>query len=261
MDYKIIFLMLTAMLFLTSGCEDAAEDIKDTIQTQVKAELLGSLMFCPEERPYRTSFFGDCVDEYGLKKYIDSLKETITKCEYESDCPYTCFENKRWKQGCNPRTNLCERTFDYECGSDTIAGIEFSKICQNGECKEDAPLILAKKNELSQQVKDLIAKKQTAQARKNEAYNACLNGLSDVTNKFIIESASKFTPAGLLDVASDATMGLVDELTSNPEELTPEEFIAINCKLSQSLEGDFKLFDLKIEKLQDQYRELDAVVG
>jgi len=36
-------------------------------------------------------------------------------CKYDSDCAPVCEGSVAWKRGCNPRENVCEKTFETDC--------------------------------------------------------------------------------------------------------------------------------------------------
>ncbi|MBN2458409.1 hypothetical protein JXB31_04745 [Candidatus Woesearchaeota archaeon] len=121
-------------------------------------------------------------------------------CKYDSDCDPICEGDIMWKMGCDPKTNSCIKTFDTDCSSDaeSINGVEFPKTCAKGECVRnqaeiDATIaeLEAMKKEISDNVKSLTNYRLEVTQLKLEANHKCLDGLSDATNKFIIESAVK----------------------------------------------------------------------
>lgn len=182
------------------------------------------------------------------------------ECKWDNQCPDICEGNVRWKQGCNGRTNTCEKTFDYPCAEQTerIAGYSFGKICQAGACVRDASAIQQKRTELSNNVKEWLAQRQEVTALMQQASKNCLSGLSDVTNKLIIDTALKLAspPTALLDVGTDATMNLVDALATDPSAMSTEEFISLNCNLYKSLQQDLDVLQKKIDNAQNDARAL-----
>lgn len=126
--------------------------------------------------------------------------EEPSGCRYDSECDPLCEGNTLWKQGCNPRTGQCEKTFDTDCTAttETFAGFTFPKTCDAGQCIRDQEAIDQTKAELqllqsqiSQNVKALNAYRDDVNTQKLQANKNCLNALADVTNKFIIDSALK----------------------------------------------------------------------
>jgi hypothetical protein len=149
-------------------------------------------------------------DEYSTQSCLALLDYDDTKddgddslsgdgdCTYDSDCPAICEGDILWKMGCNPRTGDCEKTFDTDCSAtvDTLAGFDFPQTCMNGVCVRNEADIAAVRSELtalqqdiSANVKGLIAYRQEVNAQKLDANAKCLNALADVTNMFIIDSA------------------------------------------------------------------------
>ena len=191
------------------------------------------------------------------------------ECKYDSDCNSICEGNTRWKLGCNPVNNSCQKTFSDDCTlqQEKISVFSFNKICQNGECVRDITAINSKKSELNAQKTELSnnVKKWTAVRQKYTeemltANKKCLDGLSEVTNKLIIDSATKLgmLPKSLWDVASDITNNLLDALASDPQKMSAEEFISLNCNLYRSIQTDLDVLEKRINYAQDQYRQIDA---
>lgn len=210
--------------------------------------------------------YGNDISPGGISKDI-CLEEVEAEsgCNYDSECPAICEGNVKWKMGCDARTGECIKTFDYPCGDEveTIAGYDFPKTCSLGECVRNTAAISAKRQELSNNVKTWLAKKQEVTNIMYEANMNCISGLEDVTNKLIIDTAMKMAspPSSLLDIGSDATMGIVDSLASDPESIPIEEFISLNCNLYQALETDLELYDKKIENAQQEAEELETALN
>lgn len=132
---------------------------------------------------------------------LDVAAETTGECKYDNECDAICTGDTKWEMGCNPRTNTCEKTIEVDCAAeykDTYNGIDFPQTCSEGACVRNQAEIDAVKagledlqDEVSDHVKDLIAYRQEITALKLKANHNCLDGLSDATNKFIIESSLK----------------------------------------------------------------------
>ena len=154
---------------------------------------------------------------------------------------------------------MCEIQYEY------FGTIPIHKICSDGKCVRDEDTIfekrgdlIQKKIELSDTVKGQLNKRQTLVDMQVQARKNCINALADVTSKFILESALKIgSPAtALAELGADLSMDLVDQLTEDPESMKPEEFIAINCKLVESLESDIQLLD---KQRQANVREVEKI--
>jgi hypothetical protein len=254
------------------------EDEEKAFVKTTKSLQKGQDKECPKETPYYVSGFlgfgGRCVSKSDFNQYLSSgnipddeeTKETeeTKSCEYDSDCEPICEGDVMWKRGCNPRTNKCENTFDTDCSTSkvTVGSKVYSKSCANGACTTDAikEQLLALKTEKSDQVKALIAKKQTAQQVMMDANKKCINGLAEVTNKLIIDTGlSLASPAKkLADVASDVTNSLLDNMVDDSKRMNAEEFIALNCKLYESLKNDIRIIENKIDKLAKEAEEINA---
>jgi hypothetical protein len=342
---KVMFLVLMLVLSLFSvGCEDFIDDIVAIAKIQKKAEIEGTVAFCPEDRPYRVGglFTGVCTDENGLDEFtdiklgkktgneddfvkgekarvkgekagcssksqylvkVDGEEYCLTKsefedytegnavigedtespddedeeddeeeggdCKYDSDCDPVCEGDTKWKQGCNARTNTCERTFDSDCTAETekIGGITFKKTCSGGACATDTSAVSAKKAELenkkstiSTQVKQWTADRQSITTMMYDAQNKCISALADVTNKLIIDTALalKSPPTTLLSVGSDNTNRLIDAMASDSSKMSTEEFIAWNCNFYKALQVDLDVLAKKISKAQAEYKTIDG---
>jgi hypothetical protein len=223
---------------------------------------------CPPDKPYyrKTSLFkGECMAE---NETASSESEENKDCQYDSECEPICEGHVQWKQGCNPRSGKCEKTFEHDCTTDSVkvAGYTFQKTCVEGVCAQDNEVVRERleneKEKISAEVKAMTAQRQRVSKVMLDAQRRCLDGLSDVTNKLIVETALKVaSPAtGLKDVASDSTMGIVDELTGDPDSVTPDEFIAINCKLYKALQTDLDVLEKKIDRKQEEYKKMNDAI-
>gem|GEM_PF-2750615 len=192
------------------------------------------------------------------------------ECKFDSDCSGICENNTYWKRGCDAQTNTCKKTFDTNCAEEkeTFGTYSIGKVCKSDGCQTNTLAIENKKKELSDQkkqlsdkVKEWLAARQEATALMMTSNKNCLGALSEVTNKLIIDSATKLgmLPKTMWDVTSDVTNNLLDQLGSNPKAMSAEEFISLNCNLYKALQTDLDLLEKKINKAQDEYRNLDEL--
>ncbi|MCK5282162.1 MAG: hypothetical protein KAK00_02030 [Nanoarchaeota archaeon] len=151
------------------------------------------------------SEFCESIEKDSKKEECYENIETMSEeeagdCKYDSDCDAICEGDIKWKMGCDARTNTCIKTFDYDCKEqkEKFASYEFSMVCADGECvSNDAEIaamkaeLIALQAEISAEFKELNSYRETYKNEKYEAQNKCLDILSDVTNKFIIDSALK----------------------------------------------------------------------
>jgi hypothetical protein len=268
------------------------DDEQSVFIKTTKALQKGQDKECPKETPYYVSGFlffgGRCVSKADFNQYLadgtldkeddeekdgeEEAPEAEAKtCRYDSDCDPVCEGKIAWKQGCNPRTNKCEHTFDTDCErtKEYFDIYSFGMECKNGECVRDTEAIQEKRQwlvnertKLSNELKELTAKKQTAQQVMMDANKNCINGLAEVTNKLIIDTGfSLASPAKkLADVVSDTTNSLLDEMVDDPSKMSAAEFISKNCKLYEALKKDIIEMEAKSDDLQRQARELtDAI--
>lgn len=195
-----------------------------------------------------------------------------SECKYDADCQPICEGNVRFKMGCDSQTDTCQKTFSDDCAAlkDTIGELSISKICQNGECVSDTKAIDTNKAELnaikvnlSDQVKKWTADRQEITQMMLDANKKCLSGLADVTNKLIIDTALKLAhpPKSLLSIASYATTTLIDKISKDPNKMSAEEFISWNCNMYKSLQTDLDVLEKKINQAQDQYRQINSLLG
>jgi hypothetical protein len=96
--------------------------------------------------------------------------------------------------GCNARSNTCEKTFETDCIAErtTVGSFEFAKLCTLDGCADDTARIAAFRNDLSADALKFQNLMQEVDKARVAAHNNCLSALSDVTNKFIIDSAMTF---------------------------------------------------------------------
>lgn len=190
-------------------------------------------------------------------------------CQYDSDCPDICVGDVRWKQGCNPRKGICIQTFDYPCADtiDVFGDLSFSHVCRDGSCVSDTQSINRAKQQLEQQRSELSDEVKLMIAGKQEItevwvpyyFERCHSGLSQVTNKLIIDTALMLSapPSTLLDVTTGMTQSLAEELleqVGDSSAMSAEEFIAWNCKYYEALYTDLAVYDTKIDRALEQAR-------
>lgn len=125
------------------------------------------------------------------------------ECKYDSDCDAICEDSVYRKMGCNARTNTCEKTFDTDCiAQRTVVGsFSFAQICTEEGCVDDKDKVAAFRNNLSADALKFQNLMQEVERARVQAHNNCLSALSDVTNKFIIDSALTF--AGVAGLRSN----------------------------------------------------------
>jgi hypothetical protein len=192
------------------------------------------------------------------------------ECRFDGDCNGICEGNVYWKRGCDAQTDKCIKTFSDDCSAikDTFGTYIVSQTCGANGCQTDMVTIgnkkqeiAVKKQELSDQVKEWLATRQEVTNLMMTANKNCLNALAEVTNKLIIDSATKLgmLPKTMWDVTSDVTNNLLDQLASNPSVMSAEEFISLNCNLYKALQTDLDVLEKKIKKAQDEYKELDEL--
>ena len=198
-----------------------------------------------------------CLAQFGEKT------QTEGTCRFDTDCQPKCEGNTLWKRGCDAQTNTCKNTFDDDCSSqsDSAAVYTFSRVCQGGECVKDTSAMQSKKQEISEQVKKWTAGRQDVTALMLDENKLCLSALSEVTNKFIADSAVKLgmLPSSIWDVASDATNNLLD-LAADSGKMSAEEFISYHCNLYKALQTDLDVLEKRISKAQEEYKEVDLAM-
>lgn len=144
----------------------------------------------------------------------ESQEDEDGQCRYDSDCDPICEGDVAWKMGCNPRKNICEKTFDNDCYADveTFGELNFPKTCGEGVCVSDTDAIdiakvdlLAKKKLWSDTVKGINAVRPGINQAMLDANKNCLNGIADMTNLAIVEFATRVASVlagGIPDVAA-----------------------------------------------------------
>lgn len=118
------------------------------------------------------------------------------ECKYDSDCDSICEGNIYWKMGCNARTNMCEKTFETDCSNEStnIGIFSFPKLCSaESICQDDKTAISSTKAALSGEAMAFQNLMQNIETARRQALDNCIDALSDVTNKFIIDSAITFS--------------------------------------------------------------------
>lgn len=127
-------------------------------------------------------------------------EETQGVCKYDSDCEPICEGNVMWKMGCNPRGNICEKTFDTDCAADieTFGSQSFPKVCAAGQCVRDDNGIAEAKAKLTEEkqmwsdtVKEINRVRADINVAMLDANKNCINGIADMTNVAIIEFSTR----------------------------------------------------------------------
>ena len=143
-------------------------------------------------------------------------EEEKGECKYDSDCDSICEGNVMWKMGCNPRENICEKTFETDCAEDieTFGEQSFSKVCSAGQCVRDDNGIAEAKAKLAEEkqmwsdtVKEINSVRADINVAMLEANKNCINGIADMTNVAIIEFSTRIASVlagGIPDVAAMA---------------------------------------------------------
>jgi len=197
-------------------------------------------------------------------------EEQEGECKFDSDCDAICEDSVYWKMGCNARTNSCEKTFETDCFAErTSVGLfTFAKSCTTNGCIDDKGKVAKFRDNLSADALKFHNLMQEVERARVQAHNNCLSALSDVTNKFIIDSAitfagvaglrsnlsyqsqaqfSKFVQPSGSAVESLATaqvtgpvQGLLDKLGSmaiddGKPKMKVEDYIDLNCNAAKDL--------------------------
>ena len=229
-------------------------------------------------------------DEEDIDEDEDEDEEDTEEgeCKYDSDCDSICEGNTYWKMGCNARTNMCEKTFDTNClDEETLIGeFTFPKLCDlSAQCIDDTSTIKAIKSTLTGDANSFQTLMQNVETARKQSLNNCLSALSDVTNKFIIDSAitfsglaglrvntsyqsmanfSKYVQPSGSTVASLATaqvtgpvQGLLDKLgsiaiadvTGDAPKMPVEQYIDLHCNASKTLATEHARLAVERDKL------------
>jgi len=200
------------------------------------------------------------------------------ECKYDSDCDAICEGDVYWKMGCDARTNTCIKTFDTNCADEkTEIGIfDFPQLCSaDVGCVDNKGKIVEMKTALSEQAKAWQTLMQNVETARRKALDNCLSALSDVTNKFIIDSAitfsgiagvrvntsyqsmadfSKYIQPGGSEVASIATAQVtgpvqqlldtlgsiaVKDVTGEQPKMPVDQYIALHCNAAKTLQAEY----------------------
>ena len=200
------------------------------------------------------------------------------ECKYDSDCDSICEGNVYWKMGCDAETNSCIKTFDTNCADEDslIGAFAFPKLCSaESICMDNKTEIVGMKTALSSEAHQWNTLMQNVERARRQALDNCIDALSDVTNKFIIDSAITFSSiAGLrMDmsyqsmaqfnkyiqpsggtVASLATaqvtgpvQGLLDKLggivvadvKGEKPKMPVEQYIDLHCNAAKTLKAEY----------------------
>lgn len=125
------------------------------------------------------------------------------ECKFDSDCDAICEDGVYWKMGCNARTDSCEKTFETDCFAErtSVGSFTFAKSCTTDGCVDNKEKVAAFRDDLSADALKFHNLMQEVERARVQAHNNCLSALSDVTNKFIIDSAITF--AGVAGLRSN----------------------------------------------------------
>jgi len=209
----------------------------------------------------------------------DNEGEDEGECKYDSDCSPICEGSIMWKRGCNPRGNICEKTFDTDCQGEveSFGELNFPKICQNGECMRDTGKIGNKKRELeeekkrlSSEVKSINAKRDDLNSAMMDANKNCINGIADMTNVAILEFATRiaalsggfpnFTdvlPDYINDNLNKAYAYMSGEPAEEEKKLKPHEYIKLNCDLYEHFKGMLSETDKELDQTIEDAKKID----
>lgn len=214
----------------------------------------------------------------------DEISDEVAKgeCKYDSDCEAVCEGDTAWKRGCNARTNLCENTFDTDCAveTETFGDMQFSKMCSTGVCVRDDGAIAQEraklegiKNEMSDEVKAINARRNDLTNVMLDANKNCLNGLADMTNVAILEFATRvgsIMAGGFPDLASASVDYVNDAINkmfattsddvSAEKKLKPHEYIKLNCGLYDHFKLLLVATDAELDEALENARKADELL-
>lgn len=183
-----------------------------------------------------------------------SIEVNVNKgeCRFDSDCSSICDGNVFWKRGCDPQSDTCVKTFETDCSVKTtdIGNYSFPMLCTVTGCIDDTSAIHAQKEDLIAQVNTYTAAMQQTTTLRQIASRNCINGLAEVTNKLIIDTAVSFSslPTNMVAIYSDTTKQAIDTIGSaagGSNTMSAEEFISLNCNAIKALDSDFALISKK----------------
>ncbi len=174
------------------------------------------------------------------------------ECRFDSDCAAVCEGEVYWKRGCDPQTDKCVKTFETDCNAEktTLGTYSFAKLCTQSGCVEDTDAIRAKKDELVDKANEYTTNMLRTTELRQIASRNCINGLAEVTNKLIIETAISFSslPTSMVAIYSDTTKQAIDTIGSaatGSTKMSAEEFISLNCNAVKALDTDYALLAKK----------------
>jgi hypothetical protein len=213
---------------------------------------------------------------------VKDLSEDGT-CKYDSDCNAICEGDIMWKMGCNPRENICVKTFDTDCSTnmETFGDLSFSMVCETGECSRNITKIKAKRHDLeiekkkySDELKEMNAYRDDLKNVMLDANKYCLNGIADMTNLVIVEFATRVASimaGGIPDLASASVDYVNDALgklsaynNGIPEEgqrLKPHEYIKLNCDLYNYFKTELSGSDSEIDEILENAKRTDDLLN
>jgi len=222
---------------------------------------------------------GKCIEPEEGDEANDNKEDEEGGCKYDSDCSPICEGSVKWKRGCNPRGNICEKTFDTDCRGEVeyFGELSFPKVCQNGECMRDNEGIGNRKRELeeekkrlSDEVKDINAKRDDLNSAMMDANKNCINGIADMTNVAIMEFATRiaslsggfpnFTdvlPDYINDNLNKAYAYMSGEPAEEEKKLKPHEYIKLNCDLYEYFKGMLSETDDELDQAIEEAKKID----
>jgi len=196
-----------------------------------------------------------------VKRVLGNEGENDGECRFDSDCESICEGNVLWKQGCNARSNTCEKIFDTHCGSEIIADLEFEKLCDLSGCQRNSAAITTEINRLTEKWKKNNEDHQRLNQLQLESAKLCISTLEDVTNLFLVKSALLIASPlqSLEEIGASTTIDIIEKL--NDKSTPPEELIAHHCKLENQLTTDMNLVIKKRDLIKKQIDELHLALS
>ncbi len=223
---------------------------------------------------YVTSFISWCGSRGVGGDDAESAPPEKRECTFSTECPKSCSRTDILQESCVNYKCVPPASVETRCElqSTTVASYSFPNTCTGSgaatACGKDTAAIQAKKSELQKEFNELNSVLRPALSERHQkAVKICLNGLRDVTNQLIVETANTFRslPTKLIDVISDNTGRLIDAISGQIPGVQPtdtqKEFYLNMCLLEKQIkETDMPLLDKKAGKLQEEIRALDAAL-
>lgn len=210
-----------------------------------------------EEGKCKVGLGQNCSNKSGVSVEFET-PTPVGECRFDSDCSSLCEGSMFWKRGCDARTNMCVKTFDTDCGAQTtdFGSYRFPQLCAATGCTNDTASIHAEKEELVALANNYSYAMQRTTELRLLANKNCPNGLAEVTNSLIIDTAvtSSSLPTSVVSVYSDTTKQAIQTIgdAANPSgQMSAEEFISLNCNSMRALDTDFALISKKRDKAME----------